>query len=105
MIVFALEVGQARENFTRVSSCANSPTNSKCTHTFEVGKAREKIAGLRELGLLELELEAPGSMFILYMYISSWASSRVLGHGLIELELEAPVVCIKIVSWVSLRIA
>ena len=52
-----------RENFTRVSSCANSPTNSK-TYTFEVGQAREKIAGLRELCLLELQLEAPDSVFI-----------------------------------------
>ena len=58
MKVCAFEVGQARKNFVR----AKSPTNSKCTHTLEVGKAREKITGLRELGLLELELEAPGSM-------------------------------------------
>jgi hypothetical protein len=67
MIVFVLEIGQARENFTRVSACANSHTNSTCTHTFEVGQAREKIASLRELGLLELELEAPGSMLVVFL--------------------------------------
>jgi len=80
MEVCAFDVGLARENFTRVSSCTNSPTNSRSTHTFEIGQAREKIAGLRELGLLELQLEAPDVVFI--YDTGSWASARVLGHGL-----------------------